>query len=60
LPDYPATATRGEKTIRWLSRRVRKPVVRRGRSGWVVSYRFEPEHDTVLILFLRHQRKHDR
>ena len=39
---------------------IRKLLVRRGRSGYVVIYRFEPEYDTVLILFMRHQREHDR
>ena len=39
---------------------IRKLLVRRDRSGYVVIYRFEPEYDTVLILFMRHQREHDR
>ena len=39
---------------------IRKLLVRRGRSGYEVIYRFEPRYDMVLILFMRHQREHDR
>jgi plasmid stabilization system protein ParE len=36
---------------------LRELVISRGRSGYVALYSFEPVHDTVLILAVRHQRE---
>lgn len=36
---------------------LRELVVSRGRTGYVVLYRFDAERDRVLVLALRHQRE---
>ena len=36
---------------------LRELVISRGRSGYVALYSFEPVHDAVLILAIRHQRE---
>lgn len=36
---------------------LRELVISRGRSGYVALYSFEPVHDAVLILGIRHQRE---
>jgi plasmid stabilization system protein ParE len=36
---------------------LRELVISRGRSGYVALYSFEPLHDAVLILAIRHQRE---
>ena len=36
---------------------LRELLISRGRSGYVALYSHEPEHDTVLILAIRHQRE---
>jgi plasmid stabilization system protein ParE len=36
---------------------LRELVISRGRSGYVALYSFEPVHETVLILAVRHQRE---
>jgi plasmid stabilization system protein ParE len=36
---------------------LRELVISRGRSGYIALYSHEPEHDTVLVLAIRHQRE---
>ncbi|MDD5248500.1 MAG: type II toxin-antitoxin system RelE/ParE family toxin [Rhodocyclaceae bacterium] len=36
---------------------IRELIISRGRTGYVALYSFEPEHDAVLILGIRHQRE---
>jgi plasmid stabilization system protein ParE len=36
---------------------LRELVISRGRSGYVALYSFEPLHDVVLLLAIRHQRE---
>lgn len=36
---------------------MRELVISRGRTGYIALYSLEEEHDTVLILALRHQRE---
>jgi plasmid stabilization system protein ParE len=36
---------------------LRELVISRGKTGYVALYSFEMEHDTVLILSIRHQRE---
>lgn len=35
----------------------RELIISRGRTGYVALYSYEPEHDTVLVLAIRHQRE---
>lgn len=36
---------------------LRELVISRGRTGYIALYSYEAEHDTVLILAVRHQRE---
>ena len=36
---------------------MRELVISRGRTGYVALYSYEDEHDTVLVLAVRHQRE---
>ena len=36
---------------------MRELVISRGRTGYVALYSYEDEHDTVLVLAIRHQRE---
>ena len=36
---------------------LRELVISRGRSGYLALYSYEQEHDTVLVLAVRHQRE---
>lgn len=36
---------------------IRELIILRGRTGYVALYSYEPEHDAVLILAVRHQRE---
>lgn len=36
---------------------IRELVISRGKTGYVALYSYEAEHDTVLILAIRHQRE---
>ena len=36
---------------------LRELVISRGKSGYVALYSYEPDHDAVLILAIRHQRE---
>ncbi len=36
---------------------LRELVISRGKSGYLALYSFEPGHDTVLVLSVRHQRE---
>ncbi len=36
---------------------IRELVISRGRTGYVALYSYEPEHDAILILAIRHQRE---
>jgi plasmid stabilization system protein ParE len=36
---------------------MRELVISRGRSGYLALYSYEEEHDTVLVLAIRHQRE---
>lgn len=36
---------------------LRELVISRGRTGYVALYSFEPVHDAVLVLAIRHQRE---
>ncbi|MCZ7597848.1 MAG: type II toxin-antitoxin system RelE/ParE family toxin [Gammaproteobacteria bacterium] len=36
---------------------MRELVISRGRTGYVALYSYEVEHDTVLVLIIRHQRE---
>jgi plasmid stabilization system protein ParE len=42
---------------RTVEERLRELVISRGRSGYIALYSYEPEHDAVLILAIRHQRE---
>lgn len=36
---------------------IRELVISRGKTGYIALYSYETEHDTVLILAIRHQRE---
>lgn len=36
---------------------IRELVISRGKTGYIALYSYEEEHDTVLILAIRHQRE---
>lgn len=36
---------------------IRELVISRGKTGYIALYSYEAEHDTVLILAIRHQRE---
>ncbi len=36
---------------------LRELIISRGKTGYVALYSHEPEHDTVLVLAVRHQRE---
>jgi len=40
-----------------LEENLRELVISRGKTGYVALYSYEAEHDTVLILAIRHQRE---
>lgn len=40
-----------------LEDNLRELVISRGKTGYVALYSYEAEHDTVLILAIRHQRE---
>lgn len=50
LKRHPLIGQSAENDLRTL-------VISRGRTGYVALYSYEAEHDTVLILAIRHQRE---
>jgi len=50
LGNHPLVGRSAEQGMREL-------VISRGRTGYLALYSFEEEHDTVLILAIRHQRE---
>lgn len=50
LENHPLLGRTAEQAMREL-------VISRGRTGYLALYSYEEEHDTVLILAIRHQRE---
>ena len=50
LENHPLVGWTAEHDLREL-------VISRGRTGYVALYSYEEQHDTVLVLALRHQRE---
>ena len=50
LENHPLIGRPAEEGLKEL-------VISRGKSGYLALYSYEPEHDIVLVLSLRHQRE---
>lgn len=50
LENHPLVGHPAERDLRELT-------ISRGRTGYVALYSYEEQHDTVLVLALRHQRE---
>jgi plasmid stabilization system protein ParE len=57
LLDGLAILARHPLVGRVLEKGYRELVISRGRSGYLALYRYDAEHDRVIILAMRHQRE---